>query len=256
MITLNGVEITPTKFPDNTSQIWKIPNIPCEGWVDGRNLYLYEWIFDGDESEFLHLAQLKDLIDSMDSNNYSSLNVPYLPYARQDKQISNTTTFALLTFAKLLNSLKFDDIVFEDAHSDIATTLIKNSRSELINPTFHMALSSYSNICFPDKGAERRYSECLNDHNIIIGEKVRNQLTGEITGYSVSGDIEGRDVLIVDDLCDGGRTFIEAANALYSKGAKSVDLYTTHGIYSKGINVLFDAGIVNIFNMNGQEFKK
>src|SRR5689334_7783330 len=111
MIKLNGNEITPTIFPDGTSQVWKLYPKP-------KNLVnVVEWKFEN-EAEFLHLAQLKHLIDSFGGKCF--LEISYLPYARQDKETSNETTFALNPFSDLLNSLNFEGVSIFDPHSDIA----------------------------------------------------------------------------------------------------------------------------------------
>ena len=62
-----------------------------------------------------------------------------------------------------------------------------------------------------------------------FGVKERNLKTGEIIKYDiVGGDMKGKDVIIVDDLCSGGGTFVEAAKALKEAGAKRVYLAVTH----------------------------
>jgi ribose-phosphate pyrophosphokinase len=48
----------------------------------------------------------------------------------------------------------------------------------------------------------------------------------------VHGDVENEECLIVDDICDGGRTFLEIAKILKARGASSIELYVTHGIFS------------------------
>ena len=57
---------------------------------------------------------------------------------------------------------------------------------------------------------------------------------------------------MVDDLCDGGATFILLAKELLSKGAKEVHLFVSHGIFSRGLGVLFDAGIKRVFVKDGE----
>ena len=74
--------------------------------------------------------------------------------------------------------------------------------------------------------------------NIIYAQKVRNSQTGEIVETRLEKEAIAQDCIIVDDICDGGRTFIELAKVLKSKGAKDIYLYVTHGIFSKGIEVL------------------
>lgn len=78
--------------------------------------------------------------------------------------------------------------------------------------------------------------------------KHRDVQSGQLTGFALlAGDVRGRDVLIVDDLCDAGGTFIGAAQVLRQHGARSVSLYVTHGIFSKGVEHLLAQGIDNIY---------
>jgi len=230
MILLNGKKITPTIFPDKTSQVWKLDEIR---YYDN----IITWVFEN-EAEFLHLAQLKDLI--LDA----SLCIKYLPYARQDKEITNNTTFALRTFSKLLNSLNFKKVIIIDVHSDIALYLIDNSITKLPS-NFYKIVDKYKNICYPDKGASGRYD--IKRENKIIGNKTRDQLTGYITNYTISGDVKNKNILIVDDICDGGMTFILLVKKLIENGANRVDLYVSHGLFTKGTQCLYDAGITNIY---------
>ena len=80
--------------------------------------------------------------------------------------------------------------------------------------------------------------------DIIIGSKNRD-IKGNITHTSISGgvsDSENKTFVIVDDICDGGRTFIELAKVIrkdYSKDSKIV-LIITHGIFSKGFDTVFE----------------
>jgi ribose-phosphate pyrophosphokinase len=246
MIKLNGQLITPTIFPDKTSQVWKID----ENYIGAFNLI--EWTFES-ESELMHVAQLKELVTSFYANAQVSLYLPYLPYGRQDKIVSNDATFALTTFANLINSLSFSSVSMVDPHSDAALKLIK--RSVAITPfkeIFDIIEKTETTCCFPDKGASTRYGGLNAQCGALVLDKVRDQLSGEITGLSVIGNVQPIRYLIIDDICDGGRTFIEAAKALYAAGALEVNLYITHGIFSKGTQVLRDAGIKRIFTYKGE----
>lgn len=244
MIKLNGHIITPTIFPDKTSQVWKLP----EDWFEiGRNVIRWEFQH---EAEFMHVAQLKDLVAGYGK---VYLDLPYLPYARQDKTISNPTTFSFSTFAKLLNVLEFDGVHVVDPHNvEFAKASIKNLAITMPNPDPLLAdLNAY--IVFPDAGAAKRYGAKDYAHGIIC-DKDREPLTGIIRGIVVvCGKVEARPYLIVDDICDGGRTFIEVAKTLYAAGATEVYLYVSHGIFSKGLDVLRDAGIKRIFTHTGEE---
>ena len=199
MINLNNKDIKPTMFPDNTSQIWCIN----ERYIKTDN-NIITWKFEN-EGEYIHLAQLVDLLDSYDVKY--SLSLPYLPYGRQDKNITNVTTFALRTFAKLINILKFTKVVIKDAHSQIALSLINNAEDYFMTKTLQNLKNQYDSICLPDKGAKDKYSKYFLNEDIITGHKTRDQLTGYITDYKFEGNPNCKNILIVDDICDGGMTF-------------------------------------------------
>lgn len=253
MISLNGYVIKPTIFPDGTSQVWKLPKEAFEYPV--ANVI---WKFEM-EAEFLHLAQLKQLIDARGFSN-SVLDIPFLPYARQDKLVSNEATFALKTFGKLLNSLKFDTVYSLDPHNLAATKECINNFETYYPYTAlrRVAMRKYVDvIVYPDIGAYNRYSK-IYDFAIPVlkADKIRNQTTGAIEGLTIDATAyAGKTALIVDDICDGGRTFIELASALKRDGVKSVILFVTHGIFSKGVSCLREAGIDAIFTAKGEVFE-
>lgn len=255
MLYLNGQPLNVTVFPDKTSQVWKLPTS-----LLANKFRQIKWVFDN-EGEFLQLAQLVQLLKSVDiyTGPYT-LELTYLPYGRQDKEVSNEATFALRTFAQLLNSLKFHKVIIHDPHSKIALDLIQNSVAKYPMEQVEKAAQLCGEgtiFCYPDKGALSKYVKIyeMSYRPHIYGEKVREQLTGKITSYKVIGDPAGKDVLIVDDICDGGATFKLLAKDLLAGGAKSVSLFVTHGIFSQGVKTLFDSGINRVFTEDGEVSK-
>lgn len=246
MIYVNGEPLVVTIFPDNTSQIWNLP----ETWLKSTEPLNVLWDFQ-QESEFIHLAQLKTLLDN--EKVKSNLQISYLPYARQDKEISNNLTFGLRTFASLLNNLSFSEIVINDPHSEVALELINNSRAEYPESEVEkiLDLTQSQILCYPDKGARLKYSK-IYQHSFIYGEKVRDQASGLIKSYALVGECEGKKVLIVDDICDGGATFILLAQELLKSGAKEVNLFVSHGLFSKGLRPILNSGIKRIFTSDGE----
>lgn len=240
--------VIPTIFPDKTSQVWKID----ETILNGTGPVEIEWKFDN-ESEIMHLAQLKQLLQK--HNLAALLYMPYLPYARQDKQIDNHATFGLHSFALLLNAMKFEEVTCYDTHSIIAKELIDNLVVKVpINAIGHAFDSVNPDlICYPDKGALRKYEKMV-DAPFIFCDKTRDPLTGEITKTVIIGAEEAKDktILIIDDLADAGGTFIKLAGELKKVGAKNIHLYVSHGLFTKGIQVLKSAGISRIFTKEGE----
>jgi ribose-phosphate pyrophosphokinase len=235
MIKLNGIPIQPTIFPDNTSQVWKLDR----DVLNSTNFALITWAYEH-EGEFMHLAQLKALLD--DSGIEAALKLPYLPYARQDKLVSNNTTFALRVFAKHLNLLNFKSVIIHDPHSSVALSEIARAQLKFAS----IDLKDIDLYCYPDAGAEKKYTNVYTK-GYVYGEKVRNQSTGNIESYRLYGNVLDKNVLIVDDICDGGATFVLLAQALRNEGAKSIKLFVTHGIFSKGVKHLKAAGISEIY---------
>lgn len=255
MIKLNGHIVTPTIFPDGTSQIWKLP----EAKVCNPDATI-EWEFEN-EAEIIHVLQLADLCNACTAGmDKVKLYMPFLPYARQDKGISNHTTFALKTFLSVLSSQpRFKEIKIIDTHSPSNVSgwgITNNIKNVIPDERIKEVIDEVKPdlIVFPDAGASMRgyNTQGLTSFNL---EKKRNQSTGEIEGLKTALplNLTGLKLLILDDICDGGKTFIEAAKLLYNMGASEVYLYTTHGLYTKGVSVLKDAGIKRVFNYKGEK---
>jgi ribose-phosphate pyrophosphokinase len=243
--------LTPTIFPDGTSQVWKLPLDKMKS-----ELVNVDWEFQH-EGEFMQLAQLKRLLDSM--LYQTDLFLSYLPYGRQDKVVNNRSTFALEPFANLLNHLNFRKVFILDPHSD-EYRMINNS--EAIYPWSELEevirRTQVSAICYPDHGAftkyKKIYSNETRDKFIVVGEKVRDQSTGKITDFKImfESPLNGQSVLIIDDICDGGATFCLVAKKLIELNAAQVHLFVTHGLFTRGLRPLQEALIDRIFTPDGE----
>lgn len=239
-----------TKFPDGTSQVWKIDPEPISSYFDYEVLWMFE-----NEAELFHVCQLGILLNTKYSI-YPKLNCPFLPYGRQDKEISNNTTFAREAFLHLTEASGYSYIRTYDSHS-LGPRIESQQPKDFIK--WVLEQNTYNMICFPDKGAKNRYSNLIgNSFPTIYCEKTRNQQTGEIEGLTLVTDghrssiglIEKAEILIWDDLCDGGKTFVETTKLLKKLGATIVDLAVSHGIFSKGFIPLNEAGINQVYTTN------
>lgn len=264
MISINDVEIKATIFPDGTSQIWQLPT---DLLVDLalREYIEVKWKFES-EAEIFHLIQLSVLLRTYCPKASLNLSTQYWPYARQDKEVRNDQTFARGVFETLMSGF-YDSASGLDVHSD--TSFVKSAKPDTRIAAL-IKQYGYNHIVFPDAGAKNRYRPVVD---IAFGRglgladnltkmstyfrKVRNQKTGKIEVIEPQSDItavDGKKCLIVDDICDGGGTFCGVAEQLRNAGAKSVGLYCTHLILSKGCIPLFEAGITNIYNTKGLAF--
>lgn len=236
MITINGKQINITMFPDKTSQVWHLEDLYGD----------VHWKFES-EAEVMHLAQLALLMRKSFVPRH--LVIEYLPYGRQDKEVVNDQTFALRAFAIILNSMNWESVTINDPHSQVALNIISKSKAKYFAHEAQIAMKAAGShvICFPDKGAVTKYEPLFWGVPSIHAEKHRDAASGKITGIEIIGDIRGERVMIVDDICDGGATFIGLAKKLYDGGALDVCLFVSHGLFTKGMEVLYEAGISKIF---------
>ena len=104
-------------------------------------------------------------------------------------------------------------------------------------------------VVFPDKGAAARYGGLI-DLPHVAADKVREPLTGEITGISVPEIKNGLNILVADDIADGAKTMIELAKIIGPASNKLI-LYVSHGLFTKGTKIVYDSGYENIYTKDG-----
>lgn len=173
----------------------------------------------------------------------------YLPYARQDRVCYEGEAFSLEVMANLINSMEFNEVKLFDPHSDVAANLIDNCKVETIDFVINKVIEkSIDAVVCPDRGAIQRTEEFSKNTGlpVVHAVKLRDPKNGNIVATLVEEDVNRKVLLIVDDICDGGRTFIELAKVLYKKGAREVHLQVTHGLFSKTKGPIYQSGITSI----------
>ena len=166
---------------------------------------------------------------------------PYLPYARQDRVAYPGEALAASVACRLLNAQAYRSVEIWDAHSDVSLALLEHVRHRPASDFAGPIITARDVIVAPDLGAAKRAGACarLAGATLVHAEKTRSTDTGAITGTVVHSEpIGDRDFLIVDDICDGGRTFTELAKVLRPLTTGKVKLYVTHGIFSAGFDAL------------------
>lgn len=244
MLLLNGQPIDHFIFPGGEFQV-KLPHD-----IKEERITLTWKPIDASELTFLALAvsALKNMgIWDID------LDIMYLPYARQDRVCSIGEAHSLKVMCRFLETLELTTIRIWDVHNEAATQeLLSDYDIGFVTATnifdrFHI-LDDFdlSNLilCSPDDGGFGRVADICNYFDLsqpVILHKERCPDTGRIIGMKpdkYNRCIEGWNILIVDDICDGGGTFNQAAQILREHGAVNLYLYATHGIFSKGLDLL------------------
>lgn len=167
--------------------------------------------------------------------------ISYFPYARQDRVMKDGESHSLKVIANFVNSLNIDRITVVDAHSDVVEALVDNLTIIPQHVALGCVLSTeslrkYDYFVAPDVGALKKIYKASSEYDtpVICAHKTR-EYNGFVKVSLPSEDfnkIKGSKVLVIDDICDGGRTFTELAK-LFPLDC-SADLYVTHGIFSKG----------------------
>ena len=183
------------------------------------------------------------------------LTLPYFPGARQDRVMVAGEALTVKVYAGFLNALAFTCVTVFDPHSEVAPALLDRPRV-VSNVGFAKAvldaLPADTLLVSPDAGAQKKVYKVaqalaiewgagapLRSRDVVEGGKRRDVKTGALSGFHVyGGDLGGRPCLLLDDVCDGGGTFLGLAEALKAKGAGELYLAVSHGIFSKGMGAL------------------
>lgn len=229
-----------------------------------QHVYIASRLRNG--QELLNLLVTIDAVHRYFPNAEIIAYLPYIPGARQDRAYGGEA-LTCKVYADLINNSKIDRVITLDPHSDVQTALLDTKQLvitglDLANKAYthvHTNEQSFPLIVFPDTGAKKKYVNqlrpntsinngksfraALNKPWYITGDKLRDTQTGKISGFTVIDDYEfssEEPVLIVDDICDGGGTFIGLGEELIKRGVnpEKLYLYVTHGIFSKGFKEL------------------
>lgn len=231
MIKLNGNIVEFGNYPNKeTSFTMEADFIDSE-----HNVITYK--YDGDAS-LIKLMLLKKEIDLYAPNAISALVIAYMPYSRLDRTVENIV-FTLKHVASFINSLNFNGVVVLEPHSDVTCGALDNATGVSLTEILFQDAVGSGNIefnpdedflCFPDAGAQKSYAG-IGNYKTCVGIKHRDFETGWIKSLKIfvpEGDISGKNVVILDDLCSKGGTFMLTAKALKDLGAKTVTLIVSH----------------------------
>ena len=181
----------------------------------------------------------------------TTLYLPYMPYARQDRVAVSGDPYSIRVFASLIDSLGVARIWTLDPHSPISEAVFHNTHVDVddgklyaisfIQKTYNWVNSV---LVVPDEGAMkrvRRIADCLNLPTALMTKR-RDPVSGALQGFELlSGDVQGKTCFVIDDICDGGGTFLGISSVLKEHNAGEQHLFVTHGIFSQGCDKLFES---------------
>lgn len=192
--------------------------------------------------ELFILMQVCDILARHDVQ--FSISIYYLMGMRMDRVMDFNRPFTLKVIVGILDNLGATDVSLFCPHSERGLDLFKKTDVYKICSdeweTFNDNLAGYQTV-LPDAGAVDRYYYIEPPADVIVGEKVRDVATGKILSIKVKNPeaIDGRPLLLIDDLCDGGGTFVGLAAAIreIDPDAK-ISIVVNHMVNHKGIQNL------------------
>jgi ribose-phosphate pyrophosphokinase len=174
-----------------------------------------------------------------------SLFIPYFPAARQDRVMVPGEPLSVKIYADIINQLGLKKVLVFDPHSEVVPALVHNIVAVANYRFVQQVIEQIGEevvLVSPDGGALKKIykvSEALGGLAVVECSKHRDVRSGKLLGFKVyADDLEGKTCLIVDDICDGGGTFLGLAQELKHKNAGKIYLAVSHGIFSKGTAAL------------------
>jgi ribose-phosphate pyrophosphokinase len=232
------VPVTLWKFPGGEVGVKISEVLPASFY----NCYTVQVNYQNSDDIFYMLNIVDALKCAGVSNKYICVEVPYLPYARQDRVCSQGESFALEVFMQVLKTMDVE-VWCNDIHSEVVTDkypwIYSRPQHSLAWNLFDEGFNVY---IAPDEGAKKKVTQ----HRAVLQNKasvvsLQKERVGSTVVYKHEehDTIKGR-CIVVDDICDGGATFVSLAEMLKrtQPNITELSLYVTHGIFSKGVDKL------------------
>jgi ribose-phosphate pyrophosphokinase len=212
-------------------------NIQISESVRGRDVFIIQSTCAPANANLMELLIMTDALKRSSANSITAI-IPYFGYARQDRKAAPRVPISAKLVANLIETAGIDRVVTLDLHAgqiqgffDIPVDNLYGSivfrdylrRKNLKNPI----------IASPDIGGVARARSFAKDMGldlVIIDKRREKANVAEV--MNIIGDVEGKDVILIDDMIDTAGTIVKAAKALKQNGATSVMAFCSHPVLS------------------------
>lgn len=168
--------------------------------------------------------------------------IPYLGYSKQDKVFREGEPLSSKIIVKMLQAADIDKFVVIDLHNQALVgffekPVIQLSALPLFLDYFKKIKDNRSIVVAPDAGAVKSSTQFADQLGLDVAyiNKSRDLKTGKVSIKDINKDIQGKKVIIIDDMISTGSTIIESAKFLKKQGAKQVLIGVTHHLYITGV---------------------
>ena len=237
-------------FPDGESKI-TIKKIPKK-----KIIVVVQSTFPPVDSNLLHLLSIISQARKYSSKIYAV--IPYLGYARQDREFLDGEVVTVSVIGKMLKSVGTKKVIVVDIHSKLALKQLGISSenvsavSNLANYIKKLKLKDPL-VVSPDQGGKERADEFADALKIdfIALKKHRNRKTGKINIITTKASVKDRDLVLVDDMISTGGSIIKATQFLKKQKCRRIYVACTHGLFVNGAEKkIKQAGVTQIISTN------
>ena len=221
-IPLGNVEIT--RFIDNECRVF------VKDDVEGEDVYVLQSLSEVADQRLVELCLLGQSLKDLRAKKVTAV-IPWMGYSKQDKAFRKGEAISAQLVAKFIEAAGFDQVITCELHSENVTPFFHipiielSTRRVLVPPTDGVVVS-------PDKGGISRSEKFAKEHHlpVLYMDKSRNIVTGEVKVSNIDGDVEGKRVIIFDDIINTGATAVKTSEFLHEKGAKQIYFLATHAV--------------------------
>ena len=228
-----GEELSPvtiTNFSDG--EIW----VKYEENIRGKDVFIVQSTNPPAEN-FLELLIMIDAARRAYAKRITAV-IPYFAYARQDRKDQPRVSVTAKLVANLITEAGADRIITMDLHTpqiqgffDIPLDHLYGS-TVLVKALFDIKSDNLA-IASPDVGGiktARTYAKILDADLVVVDKRRPSHNVAEV--MNIIGEVEGKNIIVIDDLIDTGTTFVKCSEALIAAGAKSITGVCTHAVFS------------------------
>ena len=228
-----GSELSPVTIRNfSDGEIW----VKYEENIRGKDVFIIQST-NAPAENFLELLILIDAARRASAKRITAV-IPYFAYARQDRKDQPRVSVTAKLVANLLSEAGADRVITMDLHTpqiqgffDIPLDHLYGS-TVLVKKLFELKSENLA-IASPDVGGiktARTYAKVLDADLVVVDKRRPGHNVAEI--MNIIGEVQGKDIIVIDDLIDTGSTFVKCSEALVQAGAKSITGVCTHAVFS------------------------
>lgn len=230
-IPLGAIEIT--RFIDNECRVYIKEN------VEDKDVFVIQSLSTVADQHLVELCLIGQALKSLKANKVTAV-IPWMGYSKQDKAFRKGEAISSQLVAKFIEAAGFDAVVACELHSEAVIPYFHIPMTEL---STHYLLSEVLKkkekldeavVVSPDTGGKSR-SELFAASvglPVVYLDKTRDLETGEVTVTDISGPVDGRHIIIFDDIINTGATAIKTSRFLSAKGAREIYFLATHAVFA------------------------